>query len=499
MNYSALLKAFMPEAILVFGALLVLTHDLLGGRGRSHEYRAKIAAALGVVAVCIAGWMATTEFTLGATVDFLANDKLAFGARLAILTLSGLTVLFIGGTSKVKNPAEHVALMLFASSGFTLMAAAQNLLVAFLAFELSSLSLYILAGFDKTRRDSAEAGLKYFLFGGMAAAFMLFGFSLIYGLTGEISLAGIAAKLPQIPLSPLLIVAFVMIFVGFGYKAAAAPFHLWAPDAYQGAPATSAALIASASKVAGFVLLARFLAALLTKAGSIEIIGASKGWLGIFGALVIVSLLLGNIGALAQSNVRRLLAYSAIGHAGVMLLAALVTGVGLELPEVRNNLLLYYVFTYGIASVGAFGVIAVVENNGGCQQLSDLASLSKRSPLLGISLMVSILSLAGIPPLAGFYAKFSVFETLLRRSSIASAQSLDNVIFWLVMLAIAMSAIALYYYLQILKQALVVSPDKDQPTTPIRVPFMAAVSLLLCMITLIAVGVYPDLLMNLLK
>src|SRR5690606_27529518 len=161
--------------------------------------------------------------------------------------------------SRLRNPAEYVAVILFASAGFTIMAVAQQLLVAFLGLELASLSLYVLAGFDKSRPESAEAALKYFLFGGMSAAFLLFGFSLLYGITGTIELTEIARQLQSMRTEPLLIVALVMVLVAFGFKSAAAPFHLWAPDVYQGAPAPSAALIASASKLAGFTLFSRML------------------------------------------------------------------------------------------------------------------------------------------------------------------------------------------------------------------------------------------------
>lgn len=249
MNYAHLFDSLLMETTLVAGALLVLAVDLLFGKNKPHGWRIGVAATIGVITVAVAGWQLLNA-AVGAAIaqglkehflfkmlvwlgenrppvpTFLANDDFVFLAKLSILTLSGLTLLLIGGTSRLKNPAEHVALTLFATAGFTLMVAANNLLVIFLALELASLSLYILAGFDKTRPESAEAGLKYFLYGSVAAAFLLFGFSLLYGLTGEINLPAIAEKLKMTPLSPLLLVACVMILVGFGYKAAAAPFHL---------------------------------------------------------------------------------------------------------------------------------------------------------------------------------------------------------------------------------------------------------------------------------
>jgi NADH-quinone oxidoreductase subunit N len=361
------------------------------------------------------------------------------------------------------------------------MAAANNLLLGFLAIELASLSLYILVGFDKTRPDSAEAGLKYFLFGGMSAAFMLFGFSLLYGLTGAIDLTSLGFILRD-NLSPLTLVALVMVLVGFGFKVAAVPFHLWAPDAYQGAPASAAALVASASKLAGFAFFLRLLWGGLGRfSGEISASPLATGWGPVVAVLALGSLLLGNLGALAQTNVRRLLAYSAIAHAGVMLLGVIAAGAAGVGP------LFYYAATYGLATVGAFGVISVAERAAPCQTLTDLAGLWKRSPLLALTLFVFVLSLAGVPPLAGFFGKFAVFAAVLKLNGLGGPAG------WLALLAIALSAVALYYYLAILKQALVVAPAKDASRIP--VPPLPALSLLVCAALLLLLGILPSLIL----
>ena len=378
-----------------------------------------------------------------------------------------------------------MAIILFAATGFTLMAAANQLLLAFLALELASLSLYVLAGFNKSSPASAEAALKYFLFGGMSAAFLLFGFSLIYGLTGSIELPEISRQLGVAGLSPLLVIALVMVMVAFGFKAAAAPFHLWAPDAYEGAPPASAALIASASKLAGLVLFARLLwNGLGPMAGSVATAQGTPGWLPVLAVISATSMLLGNFGALAQSNVRRLLAYSAIAHAGALMLGVIAVGAAGARP------LFYYAATYGLATVGAFGVIGVVDRAGSCQNLSDLTGLYRRSPLLAGCLAVFILSLAGIPPLAGFFGKFYVFAAALKIAGLAGPAG------WLTLLAIAMSAVALYYYLLVLKQALVAEPAKDAP--PIAVPATTALALVVAAALIIAFGLWPSWVLGLL-
>lgn len=481
MNYSELLHALLPETALVVGALLALTFDLIFGARQSRETRLQAAVIIGSLAVVAAMYGAfSVDLADSVFGGALVLDELTLASRLGVLMLAWLTLTLTGSTARLRHPAEFVAIVLFATAGFTLMAAAQQLLVAFLALELASLSLYILAGFDKSRPESAEAALKYFLFGGMSAAFLLFGFSLIYGLTGSIELPQIAHQLARQGQSPLLSLALVMVLVAFGFKAAAAPFHLWAPDVYEGAPVVSSALIASASKLAGFTLFVRLLwPGFGPVAGSVATAAGSPGWLPLVACLSAASLLLGNFAALAQSNVRRLLAYSAIAHAGVMLLGVIVAG------DAGLGPLFYYAFTYGLATVGAFAVIAVVERAGRCQKITDLAGLYRRSPLLAACFAVYLLSLAGIPPLAGWVGKFTVFAAALNLGGLAGPAG------WLALLAIALSAVALYYYLVMLKQALVVGPA-DPAAAPVPVPADAAIVLVFTALLLVLLGLFPS-------
>ncbi len=484
-SYSILARALLPELALVTGALLVLGYDLVFGRNRTGEERLSASLWIGGMALVFAIIDSLSVGVLGPVYgDAVMLDRLAVATRVGVLALGLLTLGVAAGARTSRQPAEYVAIMLFATTGFTLMAAANQLLVAFAALELASLSLYVLAGFDKDRRESAEAAMKYFLFGGMASAFLLFGFSLIYGLTGQLGLPRIAAALAHEGMTPLLAMALVMVLVAFGFKAAAAPFHLWAPDVYEGAPTPSTALIASASKLAGFTLFLRLLwPGLGAMAGDVATPGNSGGWLTLVALLAGASLLLGNLVALAQSNLRRLLAYSAIAHTGAMLLGLIVVEIAGAGP------LFYYAATYGVATAGAFGVIAVLESNGGCQKITDLAGLSRRSPLLAGCLTVFILSLAGIPPLAGFFGKFFVFAAALKLGG------LDGPAGWLTVLAILLSAVALYYYLQVLKQALVISPAQDSGR--IRVPAVPAFTLVIAAGLIVLLGLFPSLLLGL--
>jgi NADH-quinone oxidoreductase subunit N len=483
-SYAELARALLPEAALVVGVLAVLGIDLVWLRERSTARRLRIAVGVAAVAVVAALVAAAREGGLGPVVGgALTLDALAVAARVGVLGLALLTLGVATAAPAPRHPAEYVAIVLFATAGLTLMSAAQQLLIAFLALELASLSLYVLAGFDKEGPESAEAALKYFLFGGMSSAFLLFGFSLIYGLTGSIELPEIAAALGRQGFSPLLAVALVMVLVAFGFKVAAAPFHLWAPDAYQGAPTASAALIASGSKLAGFVLFARLLwPALGTAAGASAALPGGRGWFPAVALMAGASLLLGNLVALVQRNVRRLLAYSAIAHAGALLLGVLALGGSGPAP------LFYYAATYALAALGAFGVIAGVERGGGCARIEDLAGLVHRSPFLAACLAVFILSLAGIPPLAGFFGKLGVFVAAFRLAGLGGPAG------WLGVLAIVLSAVALYYYLLVLKQALVAAPAPG--VSPIAVPRPAALALAGAAGLVVLLGVFPSLLLG---
>jgi NADH-quinone oxidoreductase subunit N len=353
----------------------------------------------------------------------------------------------------------------------------------FISLELTSLSLYILTAFNKRNVKSAEAALKYFLFGGMSAAFTLFGLSLLYGLSGATNLSRIAAALKGPGLDPLLVVAIVMTVIGFGFKIAAVPFHLWAPDAYEGAPTPSAAFIASGSKVASFFIFAKVL---MVGFHGAEGSGAWRlfqpGWVPVIAVIALASMLLGNLAAIVQSSVRRLLAYSAIAHAGYILIGILAHD--------RDGLasLVYYVVIYGLTTVGAFGVVSIVQDRAGGDALSDFAGLSRRAPILSFCMMVFMLSLAGIPPLAGFFGKFYLFTAALKSTP-------DNLGFlWLILAAIALSAVSLYYYLQVLKQIYVVAPANDK--VALQTPVLSQVIVGLLALAVVVLGCAPDLLLG---
>ncbi len=502
MNYSDLFRVTLPETALDLAALLVLLVDLAFLRKAALSVRAAVAAVLGVIgcgaAMYAIGIQTGSGFYIGDSL-VLANGGISAVAQMGVLALTAITLLLLIDSSFTKHPGEFVSVILMAASGGLIISAARDLLVIFIGLELLSIGLYILTAFGKTSAKSAESALKYYLFGGMSAAFLLFGFSYLYGLTGSTDLQQIA----QIAYfqhvfggGPLLIIALVLIATGLGFKVAAVPFHFWAPDTYEGAPAPAAAYVASVSKIASFALILSFTAAMLHISGwykigqfTAHITEHSARHLGILGSwglvltlISVASMIVGNLAALAQTSVRRLLAYSAIAHAGYLLLGLAFFSWG---PS-SGQAILYYILTYGLTTIGAFAAIGVVERATGSDKLDAFLGLHKRNPILAAVLLILFLSLAGIPPLVGFWAKFNLFAAVLSVGGGAWP-------FALVALAIAMSAVSLYYYLQVLKRAYVM-PAIDE--TPIKVHPVTLIVLLAIAAAVVLSGCFPAVLQN---
>jgi NADH-quinone oxidoreductase subunit N len=486
MNYFDILALAMPETIVSAAALAVLFVDLGVMRSAEGKWRRLVAAAItGMGCLLPVFWMIQVQqhTTPESWHGMLVIDPLTQLVKQAVLILTVFAAWLSIDSTFTEHVGEYFALLLLATVGMLFMVGSENVLLIFISLELISLSLYILAAFHKGSVRSAEAALKYFLFGGMAAAFTLFGLSLLYGLSGSIELRPIAAALAGKGLDPLLAVAMVMTVIGFGFKVAAVPFHLWAPDAYQGAPTPSAAFIASGSKVASFFVLAKIM---MVGFAGVEGKGAWQGfvsgWVPLLAVVAAFSMVLGNLAAIVQGNVKRLLAYSAIAHAGYALLGVLTDN--------RQGVasLIYYVVTYALTVLGAFGVVAAVEESAGEARLTDFAGLSRRAPLLSLCMMVFMLSLAGIPPLAGFFGKFYVFAAAV------GAEPNNLGLLWLVIFAIAMSAVSLYYYLQVLKEIYVAEAAADAPLIRATAPFVVAVVLIA--LGVVVLGCAPELLVG---
>ncbi|HJT46305.1 MAG TPA: NADH-quinone oxidoreductase subunit N [Chthoniobacterales bacterium] len=434
MSYLELLKLAAPEGIIVLVALAVLTVGLTGGRSRH------LSAVIAGFGILLAIW---TTLRLPAQANPLSGmlviSPLNSLFKVICLALAFVTVPLAASEKSLRNPGEYLAILLLGTVGLLLLVGSEELLMIFIGLELLGLSLYVLAAFDKTDVRSAEAGLKYFLFGSTASAFTLFGISLVYGLSGTTALASIAAKISAGPVQPLFAVGLVMTLVGFAFKIAAAPFHLWAPDAYQGAPIPSAAFIASGSKVAAFVVLGKIvLRGFGPLHGNAAWHAMAAGWSPVLAMLAALSILLGNFVALAQTNVRRLLAYSAVAHAGYTLVGLVAGG------RDGFSATLFYTTIYAITLIGAFAVAGFVKRQTGGDDFQNFAGLASRSPLAAACMAVFMLSLAGLPPLAGFVGKFYLFTTALRPGN-------NYGLLWLVAIALFGSFVSLYYYLSVLK------------------------------------------------
>ena len=491
-DYLQILKLALPETVVVVTALLVLAADLLALR----EQPVRLRFGLGAIIASL-GCVLAIFFALGRHEHVnLANgmfvvDPLTNVVKAAILVLTIFTAMLSTSSKFTEHVGEYLALILLATVGMMFLVSAEDLLMIFISLELLSLSLYVLTAFNKRNIKSAEAALKYFLFGGMAAAFTLFGLSLLYGMSGSTNLPeiarGLAGKgLGSSHLDPLLMLAIVTTVIGFGFKVAAVPFHLWAPDAYEGAPTPSAAFIATGSKVASFFIAAKvMMIGFFGAEGSAGWHNLISGWVPVVALGAALSMVLGNLTAIAQTSVKRLLAYSAIAHAGYMLLGLLAnTGES-------QAALLFYVITYAVTTLGAFGVVAVVEEATGSDSIASFTGLSRRAPVLSLCLLVFLLSLGGIPPLAGFIGKFFVFSAALG----ADAKHLS--LLWLVVLAIAMSAVSFYYYLLVLKAAYVTDrTDGTNGTDAIKVPCATIVALVLLAGLVVLLGCAPGWLLD---
>src|SRR5438046_2083879 len=502
MSYLELLKLASTEAVVVVTALVVLAIGLTtrreatgvtvataqgdqnvgGSSGARTNAICSFIAALGLAIAIGTALMLPRKATLFS--GMLVITPLTSLFKIICMALAFFAVLLTKSEKCLRHPGEYLAILLLATVGLMLLVGSEELLMIFIGLELLGLSLYVMVAFDKTDVRSAEAGLKYFLFGSTSSAFTLFGISLIYGMSGITSLAAISEKLATVSVQPLLAVGIVMTLIGFAFKIAAAPFHLWAPDAYQGAPIPSAAFIASGSKVASFVVLGKIvLVGFAPVHGSAAWHGMVAGWSPVLAALAAFSILLGNLVALAQSNLRRLLAYSAVAHAGYTLLGLVAGG------RDGFSAALFYTTTYAITLVGAFGVVGFVRHETGGDDLSNFSGLCSRSPLMAGCMAIFMLSLAGIPPLAGFFGKFYLFSSALRASP-------GHGLLWLVALALLGSFISLYYYLMVIKFIFV--DKRAEPEIDHRLPITdhvlqkSAISLIAAAVLLL--GVMPDIL-----
>ena len=452
----AQLPSVLPEVGLTALAIVVLFADLYGSAVTRRNVVYISAVGMALLALVPLIWQPDPAFFENGTLlwgGMVNYDPLSQIFKVMLLFAGAVTCLMAAGDKGVGDKGEFYLIVIVATLGGVMMSSASDLILVFVALETLSIPLYMLASFRRGDMRSAEGGMKYFLYGAFASAIMLFGFSLLYGFTGTTNLGGIAAALDGgIGDSVVgVMTALVMVVVGFGFKISAVPFHFWTPDVYEGAPTPVTAFVSVSSKAASFALLVRFLTALFPVELVIGGVIIQDFWVNLLIVVSIVSMTLGNVVALRQSNIKRLLAYSSIAQAGYTLIGvAALQGADDSLAVASVS---FYMFMYIFTNLLVFGGVILFISATDTEEISDMAGLNRRSPWLALFITIGLLSLGGIPPAAGFFGKFFLFQAAVNANLVGLA-----------LIAVTNAIIALYYYLVVIKVMYVdVGPDDEKP------------------------------------
>jgi NADH-quinone oxidoreductase subunit N len=444
------------------GVLILLVFVVgLSWRGQDKR-RLGVLVAIGLVVLL---WMAF-RVEPGAVLfrgTFVQDELAIFAKRLFLLAtiLAVLASLSLRAVTFARRATEYYVAMLASLLGMLVLASARELILLFVAFELMSIPLYVISGFRKREEESVEAALKFFLIGTVSAAFIAYGLSFVYGISGTTDMAGVASALQDG--HPLLILGMVLTLGGLGFKIAAFPFHMWVPDTYEAASTPFVAWLSVAPKAAGFVVMFRLY---LEGVGGPVVL-----WVPLAAGLAAITIIAGNLLAIPQQNIKRLLAYSGIAHIGYMLVGfAAVSADGVAM-------MLFYLVAYLFGNMGAFFVVEVVAQSDGSEAISAYKGLAQRSPVLSLCMLLFLLSLGGIPFVAGFWAKLLVFKA-------AAEQGL----YWLVLVGAILTVVALFYYLLVAKRMYIDAPDRAQP---VPVPPFLALPIFVCVAGVVGVGLYP--------
>jgi NADH-quinone oxidoreductase subunit N len=480
LNYSAIL----PELVMAGGAIVVLMVDALR---RIENHRGDAAnrgsGLLLTLSLIVAAGAAVAAFAVRGESglmfqDSARSDALSFGIRLIVLATT-ILVLLVGSryvSTFTRYPGEYYSLLLLSATGMMAMGIASDLMVLFIALETFSLSLILLAGMYRHNRSSTEASLKYFLLGAFASGFFVYGSALIYGVTGTVSFAGMGPALQAAadggPGAVLLWAGIALLLVGFGFKLSLVPFHMWTPDVYQGAPTSVTAFMSVGTKTAMFGALVRIF--LMTFPYGFE------NWTGPLIVLAVLTMTVGNVTALCQTSIKRMLGYSGIAHAGYVL-AGLVPGT-----ETAVNSALFYLFAYAFMNIGAFIIVMAIEHSVETDvERSQLRGTGAAMPVLAGFMALFLFSLSGIPPLAGFFGKFLIFRSIL-----------DGGLAWLAAVMVVNSAISAYYYLRIVV-TMYFQQRPQEVHAPQSSPAMQ-VGMVLAGVMVLAIGIFPAFFMGLL-
>jgi len=474
------LELFIPELSLAAFALVVILLDLVIQR-KGWLVVVSIAGIVVSAGFALAMWGGSSQAIFN---NMLAVDNFALFFKLLFLGIAALVILSsVDYVSKfARFQGEYYALVLLSTLGMMLMAAATELITIYIALELTSISLYILVGFLKDSK-STEASLKYLLLGAVASAVLLYGMALVFGFTGKTQLGEIAQVIqtmsPQTLLaSPALILGIVLLIAGFGFKIAAIPFHMWVPDVYEGAPTPITAYLSVASKAAGFAIILRVF---YSAFGLPQWL--SLDWGLIFAVLAAIGMTLGNVVAIPQTNIKRMLGYSSIAQAGYLMVGLATMGFSPGADILGRSGLLFFLASYALTNLGAFIAIIAISNKLDSDLIQDYSGMGKRAPLLALALTLCLISLIGMPPAAGFMAKFYIFSAAVQHN-----------LLWLVVIAVINSVISAYYYLRVVKVMWLGEPASEE-----KVPSSGAlrVALSLSCLGVLLLGVIPGFVMRL--
>lgn len=477
MNYIELASQFAPELILTVGALAIMMIGLFLSNSQK-----KVLGYLATIFLAVASMVIVYKGIYSIQMEGIIADSLTIDPMSQFFKLTFLLVSLIVVIASIReydghsNQDEYYTLILLGTIGMMVVASAIDIVTMFIGFELASLSTYALAGFNKKDPNSMEAAIKYFIVGALSSTLLLFGLSYIYGMSGGLTnineLAVFFNSNPAVLQSPLGVVALMLIVAGFGFKMALVPFHMWAPDTYQGSPTVISALLAAGSKKMAFVAAFRIFL--------IAMIAIKIDMMLVFAFLAILTMTLGNVVALSQKSIKRMLAYSSVAQAGYISMVFVVLS-----PEALTGGILYvmshaFMKTGAFIAVAALGYMLLKENSNAkdVDHLDNFAGLGKRSPFLAFSIMIFLFALAGIPPTAGFVSKFILFYSVLKGGFLL-----------LVIFAILNSALSLYYYARVVKYMYVLPPSSDEK---LKMPGAYALAILLAIIGVLAIGIVPE-------
>jgi NADH-quinone oxidoreductase subunit N len=459
--------AILPEILILTVAILVLVLDPFW---KDENRRANLGwlTAGGLTATLVISLLldrpSQSALAFGGMVRY---DWLAFIFKMLFIFGAAITSLFMMDVEKIGKRAEAYLLLLSATIGMCLMASSADLIMLYLAIETTSIPMYVMAGFLLDDRKSTEAGFKYLLFGAMTSAIFLYGLSLVYGFSGTTQFAGMRSYFGTF--NPVSLGVLFLVVVGLGFKISIVPFHFWAPDTYEGAPTPVAGFLSTASKAAGFAVLLRLSLTAFPQIAS--------QWQLLVAILAALTMTLGNLAALAQTNIKRLLAYSSIAHAGYALIGLVANN------QIGITGVVYYLLAYVLTNLAAFGIVMAFGRITGSDDIRSYDGMSRRSPYLGLAMMVAFLSLAGMPPFGGFVAKVLVF-----------AGGIQAGWYWLVVVGVLNSIVGVYYYLTVLKYIFLYrmeGENEEAHPIPVTRPFMIAIAILTVGIIVVGALIAP--------